>query len=131
VVRLAARQGRRSLARQGTAGDPQSRILPIDRMATDPNVLTLRCAHCGHEHADEYECLEGGRPAVLVCESRACRQQFSFLMRECLECGEESIFTWKSMPLPETLALLSCNRCGAPFDETAGEGQKPGPAQRI
>ena len=100
-------------------------------MATDRNVLTLRCPHCGHGHADDYECLEVGVPGTLTCESGACRKQFSFLILECLDCGEESVFTWKSMPAPEALALLSCNQCGAPFDEAASEGQSPDPAQRI
>ena len=95
------------------------------------NVLTLQCPFCGHEHPDDYECLESGMPDVLRCESEGCRQQFSFLVRECLECGEESVFTWKSMPAPETLALLSCIQCGAPFDEPAPEGQSPSPARRI
>ncbi len=100
-------------------------------MGPDRKVLTFACPFCGHEHADEYECLESGRPDSLRCENGACRQQFSFLIRECLECGEESAFTWKSMPAPETLALLSCNHCGAPFDEAANEGQSADPAQPI
>ena len=100
-------------------------------MATDRNVLTFSCPHCGHGHADDYECLDAGVPGTLICENGACRKQFSFLIRECLECGKESSFTWKNMPAPEILALLSCNYCGAPFDETAGEGQDPNPAQRI
>ena len=91
--------------------------------------LALQCPYCGQEHTDEYEVLEDGRPDLLGCES--CGKQFSFLIRDCLECGEESIFTWESMPAPETLALLSCNHCGSPFDETASESQKPNPPQRI
>ena len=93
--------------------------------------MTLKCPFCGHEHADDYECLDVGAVAALCCESPACRQQFSFLVQECLECGEETVFTWKAMPAPETLALLSCNHCGAPFDESASEGQSPDPAQRV
>lgn len=100
-------------------------------MTTDRNVLVLQCPFCGYGHSDEYECLDSGRPDVLRCESAECRQQFSFLVRECLECGEESVFVWKRMPANETLALLSCNRCGAPFDEAAREGQSPDPAQRL
>lgn len=99
-------------------------------MTSDRDVLSLQCPFCGHGHADEYECLEGGVPASMECEAAACRQQFSFLIRECLECGEESVFTWKTIPAPETLALLSCNHCGAPLDEAA-EGQKPDPARRV
>ena len=99
-------------------------------MTLDRNVLTLDCPFCGHGHADEYECLESGIVGSVECESEACHQQFSFLIRECLECSEETVFTWKTMPAPETLALLSCNHCGAPFDETA-QGQNPDPAQRV
>ena len=68
---------------------------------------------------------------MLRCESGVCRQQFSFLIRECFDCGEETVFTWKSTPPAETLALLSCNHCGAPFDEAPSENQKPNPPQRI
>ena len=100
-------------------------------MPTDRNLLALQCPFCGHVHLDDYECLESGRPDTLRCESGQCRQQFSFLIRECLECGEESVFTWKSMPAREMVALLSCNKCGAPFDEPAPEGQNPDPAERI
>lgn len=100
-------------------------------MTTDRDVLTLQCPFCGHRHADEYECLESGQPDGLRCEDERCRRQFSFLIRECLECGEASVFTWESMPAPEALALLSCNHCGAPFDEASAEGQSPDPAQRI
>lgn len=97
----------------------------------DSNLLILDCPFCGHGHADEYECLEAGRPDALRCQGEGCDQHFSFLIRECLECGEESVFTWKSTPAVETLALLSCNQCGAPFDEPAPQGQSPDPAQRL
>lgn len=101
-------------------------------MTSHRDLLVLQCPFCGHGHSDEYECLITGQPDMLRCEnSGGCRQQFSFLIRECLECGEESVFTWKSMPPVGTLALLSCNYCGAPFDETASEGQGPDPAQRL
>ncbi len=94
-------------------------------------MLTLLCPFCRHEHADDFECLDSGRPDTLRCENPHCNSRFSFLVDECLECGEESVFTWKSMPAAETLALLSCNQCGAPFDEPAPEGQSPNPAQRL
>ena len=100
-------------------------------MTTDRDVLTLQCPFCGHRHSDEYEVLEGDRPQTLACDAKGCRRQFSFLIRECLECGGESVFTWEVMPAPETLALLSCNHCGAPFDESTSQGQSPDPAQRI
>lgn len=100
-------------------------------MTSNRNLLLLKCPSCGQEHPDDYECLAGGQPDVLRCEGVRCGKQFSFLIRECLECGEESVFTWTAMPAPETLALLSCNHCGAPFDEPASQGQSPDPAQRI
>ena len=84
-------------------------------MTTDRNSLSLPCPFCGHKQSDEYECLDEGHVDLLRCESVACGLQFSFLIRECLECGEESVFTWKSAPPIETLALLSCNYCGAPL----------------
>jgi len=100
-------------------------------MTNDRDILVLQCPFCGHAHTDEYECLEIGVPGVLRCEAGGCHEQFSFLIRECLECGEESVFTWKSTPAAETLALLSCNQCGAAFDEPAPQGQSPDPAQRL
>ena len=90
--------------------------------------LTLECPYCGHMHSDDYECLESGAAALLRCENPHCRQQFSFVIRECLECAEESIFIWTSAPAPEALALLSCKSCGAPFDEASSEGQDPNAA---
>lgn len=90
-------------------------------MTTNRDVLAFQCPHCGDEHIDDYECLEGGRPDEMRCAG--CDRQFSFLIRECMECGEESVFTWRTMPAPGALALLSCNHCGAPFDEAAGESE--------
>ena len=95
------------------------------------NVLTLRCPRCQWEHADEFECLDSGQPDMLRCENPQCSSPFAHLVRECLECGEESVFTWKSMPPQETLALLSCNFCGAPFDETASQDEGKDPSQRV
>ena len=95
------------------------------------NMLTFQCPYCGHKFTDDYECIVSGKLHGLRCEQLGCRQQFSFLIRDCLECGEESVFTWKSMPAAETLALLSCNQCGAPFNEPAPEDQSPNPARRI
>lgn len=115
----------------GTALHHLGRIFLLDPMTKDQNVLTVKCPFCGWEHRDHYECLKSGRLDLLRCDSGDCRQQFSFLIRECLECGEETVFTWKSMPAPAIVALLSCNHCGAPFDEPASQGQSPDPAQRI
>jgi transcription elongation factor Elf1 len=100
-------------------------------MTSDRNVLALQCPHCGHEYLDDYECLDSAKVGGIRCEASGCRQQFSFLIRECPDCGEESVFTWKAMPAPDTFALLSCNHCGAPLDEPASQGQSPDPAQRI
>ena len=93
-------------------------------------MLTLLCPVCKHEQADDFECLDSGRADTIRCGNQDCNTRFVYLVRECLECGEESVFTWKTMPAPEILALLSCNHCGAPFDEAA-EGQNPDPAQRV
>ena len=98
-------------------------------MPPNRNVLTLECPYCGYEHTDDYECLGSARAESMKCA--ACHQGFSFLIRDCLECGEESVFTWKSMPAPGALALLPCNYCGAPFHEAASEGQGQDPAQRV
>ena len=100
-------------------------------MSSDQNLLIIKCPFCGHEHTDDFEVLSGGRPETLRCEGPGCGKQFGFLIRECLECGEESLFTWKTIPAGGTLALLSCHHCGAPFDEAAGEDQGTDPTQRI
>jgi len=66
-------------------------------------MLTLRCPFCGHEHADDFECLDSGRADTIRCENPSCNKRFAYLVRECLGCGGESVFTWGEMPTPEAL----------------------------
>ena len=94
-------------------------------------MLTLRCPFCGHEHADDFECLDSGRADTIRCENPSCNKRFAYLVRECLGCGGESVFTWGEMPTPEALVALFCEHCGAPLNEAPQEAKDESAAQRI
>ncbi len=94
-------------------------------------MLTLICPFCQHGHTDDLECLDSGRLDSMRCESARCNKDFCFLVRECLACGEESLFEWISTPAPEVLAVLDCQHCGAPFHDEARQGENENSAQRI
>jgi len=94
-------------------------------------MLTLFCPFCRHEHADDWECLDGGRADTMRCQNPDCNKRFVYLVRECLACGEESVFTWGQMPAPEALAALFCEHCGAAPDGIRQEAKSEGAAQRI
>jgi len=98
---------------------------------SDLDVLTLICPFCQHEHTDDLECLDSGRLDKLRCENERCRKDFAFLFRECLACGEESVFTWTRSPAPEALALLWCQHCGAQLDGSARQLKGEDAPQRI
>ncbi len=87
------------------------------------DMLAVQCPFCRHEHTDDFECLDSGRLDSLRCENARCNERFPFLFRECLACGEESVFSWKTVPTPQALAGLFCGHCGAPFDQAAREGK--------
>lgn len=95
------------------------------------HLLTLICPFCQHGHTDDLECLDSGRVDTLHCENGQCSKDFAFLFRECLTCGEESVFTWTRSPAPEALALLWCQHCGAQLDDTARQNKGEGAPQRI
>jgi hypothetical protein len=95
------------------------------------NVLTLVCPFCRHEHTDDFECLDSGRADMILCENSDCKKQFAFLVRECLTCGEESVFTWEGMPTAEALAALFCEHCGANPNEASREAEDENATQRI
>ncbi len=94
-------------------------------------VLTLLCPFCRNKHADDFECLDSGRADTIRCENKECNKQFVFLVRECLACGEESVFTWGGMPAPEALAALFCEHCGVPLNEASQEAEGEGAGQRV
>ena len=95
------------------------------------DVLTLICPFCQHEHTDDWECLDSGRLDKLRCENEQCGKDFAFLVRECLACGEESVFTWTRSPAPEALALLWCQHCGAQLDDSTRQLKGEDAPQRI
>ena len=107
------------------------RFIRMNTSPQNPDTLALQCPFCRHEHTDDFECLDSARPDSLRCENTGCNERFSFLFRECLACGEETVFTWKTMPTAKALAGLFCGHCGAPFDEAARESQGKDAAQRV
>ncbi len=94
-------------------------------------MLTLVCPFCRHEHTDDFECLDDGRADTIRCENPDCNKEFAFLVRECLACGEESVFTWEGMPTAEALAALFCEHCGANPSETSQEAEGESATQRV
>ena len=94
-------------------------------------VLKLICPFCRHEHVDDFECLDSGRADTIRCENPNCNKRFTFLIRECLACGEESVFSWGEMPAPEALAALFCEHCGATLNEVPQETEGESATQRI
>jgi len=94
-------------------------------------VLSLVCPFCRHEHTDDFECLDEGHADTIRCENPDCNKEFAFLVRECLACGEESVFTWEGMPTAEALAALFCEYCGANPSETSQEAEGESANQRV
>ena len=94
-------------------------------------VLKLICPFCRHEHVDDFECLDSGRADSIRCENPDCNKRFAYLVRECLACSEESVFTWGGMPAPEALAALFCEHCGVSLNEASQEAEGEGTAQRV
>lgn len=94
-------------------------------------MLLLLCPFCRQEYADDLECLDCGRLDSLRCQNPFCAKRFSFLIRECPACGDESVFTWTDVPAPTVLAGLFCRDCGVPFNDAAIETQNQDAAQRI
>ncbi len=95
------------------------------------HVLSLGCPFCRHEYTDDFECLDDGRADTIRCENSDCKKQFAFLVRECLACGEESVFTWEGMPTAESLAALFCEHCGANPSEASQEAEGESATQRV
>lgn len=83
------------------------------------SATVLICAHCAAHHVDEFECLELDKEASMRCD--ACGHSFTFLIRECSECVEVSVWTWIKPPRKEEVDRLVCQACGEPFNE---EGQE-------
>jgi hypothetical protein len=94
-------------------------------------VLTLVCSFCRHEHTDDFQCLDERHADTLRCENPDCNKRFAFLVRECLACGEESVFTWEGMPTAEELAALFCELCGAGPNEASQEAEGENPPQPV
>jgi len=94
-------------------------------------VLTLVCPFCRREHTDDFECLDDDRADTIRCENADCNKRFAYLVRECLACGEESVFTWEGMPTAEALAALFCEHCGANPSEASQEAEGENPSQPV
>jgi hypothetical protein len=85
------------------------------------SVLTLICPYCSTQLGDDFECLLPNHVDTLGCENTRCAQRFAYLIRECLKCGDESVFSWKVMPKPSEMSGLSCQHCGAALNEADQE----------
>ena len=94
-------------------------------------VLALTCPFCRYEHTDDFECLDDDRADTIRCENPDCNKRFAYLVRECLACGEESVFTWEGMPTAEALAALFCEHCGAGPNEASQEAEGENPTQPV
>ena len=94
-------------------------------------VLTLACPFCRHEHTDDFECLDSERADTIRCENPDCNKRFAYLVRECLACGEENVFTWEGMLTAEALAALFCEHCGANPSEASREAEGENPTQPV
>ena len=78
-------------------------------------VLSLECPSCRAAHQDDWECLADDEFASMRCS--ACNQLFYFYIKECVACGDESVFIWKHQPPPYLFELLGCQFCGEIFDD--------------
>jgi transcription elongation factor Elf1 len=111
--------------------DGSNLFAPCTQTLEALKVLKLICPLCRHEHADDLECLDSGRADTIRCENPNCDKRFTFLVRECLACGEESVFTWGGMPAPEALAALFCEHCGVTLNEVPQETEGESATQRV
>ena len=94
-------------------------------------MLRVPCPFCGHKYVDEFECLDSGDVGTLHCHNDLCQKDFWFIFCECGACGQESVFTWESTPIPTALTGLRCDHCGTPIDEANGETESQDATRRI
>lgn len=100
-------------------------------MQSHLTMLTVSCPFCAAEHPDELECLESGRQHTMRCQNPACSRMFDFMIRECLACGEETVFTWKALPPEGITEALFCGSCGASFDEGHEDSEHEAAGWRV
>ena len=79
--------------------------------------LTLECPSCRATHQDYWECLVGDEFASICCS--ACNRPFYFYLKDCLVCGNESVYTWIQSPTNYVIDILGCQFCGETFDDRA------------
>lgn len=83
-------------------------------------VLTYSCPHCQHQFSDEWELITADTLQTFDCEK--CHNPFTLLLKECLVCVEETIFTEKP-PAEIHVSELKCHACGTPFQSDYIEEQ--------
>ena len=75
-----------------------------------PTDIIFTCPHCHHAYSDDMECLHHNSLHEITCES--CEETFLFLLEECLACGEEASFSWRSSGEVPDSSELRCAHCG-------------------
>ncbi|AIY44207.1 hypothetical protein LT85_p028 (plasmid) [Collimonas arenae] len=85
--------------------------------------LTFSCPHCQHQFNDELELLAANELHAIQCEN--CDTPFTFLLKECLACSEETVFVWAEPPSEILISRLQCHACETPFqpDEEIENGR--------
>ena len=79
------------------------------------SVCVMECPGCGSRHEDDLEVLSTNDVHAIRCSDCAC--EFWSVLKECLGCGEESVFVWKAVPTVTVLAALMCESCGHVFTD--------------
>ncbi len=79
------------------------------------NDISIICPHCSHRYDGEiFELLDHDVLHDFRCEH--CARTFVALIKECLICNAESVFTWADKPEPGELIGLLCSACKRPLD---------------
>lgn len=78
------------------------------------DALCFSCPHCQHQYNDVLELLNVDELHVFLCEE--CSKEFTVLIKDCVTCGKESIFTWGEGLASQVLVELRCPGCGTLFN---------------
>ena len=89
--------------------------------------LSVACPHCGAIEVDDFEVLTLDEIHAVGCD--ACRRRFHLLLAECNHCGDETVVTWASVPIPSQIRSAMCKRCGELLTDHAGDLRSLGSGQ--
>lgn len=90
-------------------------------------MTTLQCPYCEARHVDDWESIEADTPGTMRCPD--CGREFAFVLKECDQCGADSVMVWKQMPSAEALTALFCQSCGESYHDRGEEGDSPAPGR--